>query len=171
MSEVNLTHWAAQWAGVNWFSQVGTYPGGAGRQAIQSLLAWDAEHVGAQVDARHAEIAVHMDWLPTGYDQDDPFLGGLLTQKLKGAGSTNQTQVMDACKQAMRALRQLDASGLVSGPHDYSQAARGAALYAVRMAAIETVLSMPGIWSQLLSLYLMGYWPCGRLPNGDVVVY
>jgi hypothetical protein len=56
------------------------------------------------------------------------------------------------------------------GPVDFSNAARGAAVYAMRMAASEIVTEREGFWTALVPLYAEGFWPYGRLSSGDVAV-
>ncbi len=78
---------------------------------------------------------------------------------------------MAACKMAMKSLHNIDSAGLKSGPNDFTEAAKGAALYCIRMSAIEVVLGKPGFWSELFHHYADGFWPCGILNNGVIVIY
>lgn len=138
---------------------------------ISGLAAWDSPVFPASTDTRHAEIAADMDWLPTNLDQDDPFNGNLLLDALQDAGAQTQALVMDVYKQTMKSLRTMNTSKLISGANDFSEAARGSALYCSRMAAIEAAIGKPAIWCTLLEIYVAGHWPCGRLPDGDIVIY
>ncbi|MCW3060407.1 MAG: hypothetical protein JWQ02_2228 [Capsulimonas sp.] len=56
------------------------------------------------------------------------------------------------------------------GPDDLTNAARGAAAFAMRRAAIEIMLDTPGFWCSLAPYYFQGNWPAGTLPGGRVVV-
>jgi len=156
---------------IKWFSNVGAFPGRAGMQPISDLSAWSELIFAAGIDTRHAIIAADMDWLPTDRSQDDPFNGRVLFDALQEAEAQTQALVKDLYRQTTKSLRTMDSSKLTSGAHDFSEAARGGALYCSRMAAIETAIGKPARWLDLLEIYGAGHWPCGRLPNGDIVVY
>jgi len=83
-------------------------------------------------------------------------------------------QSRDVYKNALTTLRKFQgAPALKAGPHDFTEAARGAALFAVRRAAFEILLAEPSerrFWCRLISVYQVGHWPCGILPNKQVVV-
>jgi hypothetical protein len=78
---------------------------------------------------------------------------------------------MEAYKLAMKSLREFEKERLKSGPNDFSEVAKGAALYCVRMAAMESLTDKPGFWTELMYFYSEGYWPCGLLGDGALVVY
>lgn len=158
-------------ASAKWFSQVGLFPAREGMQPIRNLAAWDRDTFAADTDAYHAGIAAQMDWLPTTRDQVDPFYGETLRSALVQAGPEAREKVMEVSKQVMKSLRAMENSKLTSGPNDFSEAAIGGAIYCSRMAAMEAVIGNPAVWNDLLELYSSGFWPCGRLPSGDIVVY
>ncbi|QWP78950.1 hypothetical protein J5226_11410 [Lysobacter sp. K5869] len=168
---MNIEEIALKISAIRWFSNSGSFPGKAGMQPIGDLAAWDSSVFAAGIDTRHAKIAADMDWLPTNRDQDDPFNGNLLLDALRDADPQIQSLVMDIYKQTMESLRVMKASKLTSGANDFSEAARGSALYCSRMATIEAATGKPATWCDLLEIYSAGYWPCGLLPNGDIVVY
>lgn len=168
---MNINEMISEIKKAKWFSEVGSYPGGGGKRPIRSLAAWDSNVFAEGIDAHHAEIAAQMDWLPTTRDQSDPFHGESLRNELQEAGPEAKAKVMEAYKQAMKSLGTVEASKLASGQNNFSEAATGAALYCSRMAAMEVVTGKPAIWCDLFEVYCAGYWPCGILPSGDVVVY
>lgn len=156
---------------IKWFSASGNFHEVVGRKPIRNLAAWDNDVFSKSIDAYHADIAAKMDWLPTSKDQVDPFNEDQLRNRLKEKGGEASGKVLEFCKIAMKSLRNVDRSKFISGPHDYSEAAIGGALYCSRMAVIEVVLEQPAIWNEIFDLYYVGYWPCGLLPGGDIVVY
>lgn len=155
----------------NWFALIGSYQAWQGKLSISHLHAWDSEVFDTTIDSEHVHIAKNMDWLPTSRDQDDPIYGAYLIQELKCIEPEARAKVMDVYKMAMRSLRNVHNVRLVSGPNNFTNAAIGAALYCSKMAAIEAVICKQGEWCDLLRFYSDGYWPCGRMPNGDIVVY
>lgn len=155
----------------NWFSSLGLYPAQQGKVRINDLHAWDSNAFSASVDPEHARISEMMDWLPTTKDQEDPIYGTFLLDEFKKVTPESRLQVMDLYKEALKSLRHVSREKLVSGSNDFTEAAIGAALYCSRMAAIEVAIGKQEIWCHLLGLYGEGHWPCGRMPNGDIVVY
>lgn len=123
-------------------------------------------------DAKLEEIADQMDWLPSSREQEDPIHGESLEERSKQLGKTEEyfSQSLDIYKTAMASLRKFDGhAALKVGPHDFTEAARGAALFASRRAAYEILLADGDFWCSVMSLYGEGHWPCGILPNGVVV--
>ncbi|NHZ45053.1 hypothetical protein [Massilia aquatica] len=94
-----------------------------------------------------------------------------MTEFLEKNGIQFKPVILDVCKQAWASLRFAESMKLRSGPNDFTQAAIGAALYRVRMAALEVMADKAGFWCTLLRLYRHGYWPCGVLPDKTIVVY
>lgn len=158
-------------AEANWFSAVGTFRDKKGMQSITSLAAWDSDIFSENLNARDTRIAAQMDWLPSSKNQIDPFYGDLLIEKWNEVKPDFEDKVMEIYKKTLYSLRAADISKLISGPHNYFEVAKGSALYCSRMAAIEIAIDHPSIWNELIDLYIEGYWPCGLLPNGDIVVY
>lgn len=127
----------------------------------------------AEGDDELGRIADQMAWLPSSRDQDDPIGGRTLEHQVEAFGRTQEAAalVLEVYKTVLAALRPFAGHpALQVGPHDFTEAARGAALYAVRRAAYEAVLDKPGFWSRMIELYRAGHWPCGILPDGRVVV-
>ncbi|SJN58283.1 hypothetical protein VR7878_02755 [Vibrio ruber DSM 16370] len=156
---------------MNWFSNVGQFSRvDESKISLPNFSAWDSATFSPDLDEKLASIAANMDWLPTTRDQIDPVNGNKLKNELKNIPNGKE-MVMDAYKLAMKSLRNFDKSKFKSGSNDFSEAAKGSALYCVRMAAIESLICQPGFWSELLDLYSDGYWPCGVLHNKIIVVY
>lgn len=155
---------------INWFSKVGQFDGDERKTAIPSLAAWDSVEFSPELDKSIIRIVSNMDWLPTTRDQENPINGDALRKSLSSV-KDGKKLVMDAYKLAMRSLREFDKEKFKSGSNDFSEAAKGAALYCVRMAAMEALISKPGFWTELFDSYSEGYWPCGILNDGTVVIY
>jgi len=158
-------------ARAEWFSRLGEDVRGPGLIHIRNLEAWRSDD--AVTDAVSDSIADAMAWLPSALDQEDPFNGSALTQELRRVGREAEARdaTLSAHKAVLVSLRKAVLSPLLQvGPHDFTGAAKGAAAYAVRRAAMEAVLDREGKWTELVRLYENGHWPLGKLPNGDVVV-
>jgi hypothetical protein len=155
---------------VNWFSKVGEFEEKQGMISIPNLEAWDSSEFRPGLDKKLAKIAAEMDWLPTTRDQIDPIYGDKLKLGLRAIPEGSK-QVLMAYKLAMSSLRNIDKRSFISGPNDFTEAAKGAALYAVRMAAIESLMDKPGFWTDIFNCYSKGYWPCGLINSRIVVVY
>ena len=155
---------------INWFSKVGQFDGGERKIAIPDLTAWDSPEFSPNLDKNIAYIASNMDWLPTTRDQDDLINGDALKKALHSVPD-GKNLVMSAYKLALKSLREFDKEKFKSGPNDFSEAAKGAALYCVRMTAMESLIGKPGFWSELFNFYSEGYWPCGMLDDGVLVIY
>lgn len=153
-----------------WFTALGTFQQQQGRLPIRHLSAWNENVFNPSIDAYHSDIASTMDWLPSSMDQADPFYTDQLILELQQQGAELRSQVMSIYKVAMSGLRHTDHPLLHTNKHHFIEAAKGAALYCVRMAAIEAACDRPGIWSELLHLYVAGHWPCGVLPNDEITV-
>ncbi|MGY0218748.1 hypothetical protein ACWJJH_15385 [Endozoicomonadaceae bacterium StTr2] len=155
---------------INWFSNIGQFDSDESKIAIPNLKAWDSSEFPSDLDKNVARIAASMDWLPSSKDQADPINVDALKIALQ-AVPDGKKLVLDAYKLAMKSLREFDKERLQSGPNDFSEAAKGAALYCVRMAAMESLTDKSGFWTDLIDSYAEGYWPCGLLSDGTVVVY
>jgi hypothetical protein len=154
-----------------WFSRLGEADIQDGFVRIPSLEAWAD---GPVQDVALKQIANEMEWLPSSNDQDDPIHGSSLEQLAKASGKKQEisTQVLEIYKMTLAALRSFDGHPcLIVGPHDFTGAARGAALFAARRAAYEVVLREPSFWCRMINVYHGGHWPCGLLPNNQVVVF
>jgi hypothetical protein len=104
-------------------------------------------------------------WLPTSREQLDPIHGDSLTK--------HREVELAAAKLVLPALRHLpeSVSALTDGPHDYTNAAKGGAQFAARMAAREIGNGQAGTWCLIIELFSRGWWPCGLTTTGDLVVY
>ncbi|WP_406700724.1 hypothetical protein V5E97_18190 [Singulisphaera sp. Ch08] len=118
-------------------------------------------------------IADQMDWLPSSREQDDPIHRPSLEERAEQLGMRKEIsrKSLDIYRVAVSALGRFKGHpALKVGPHDFTEAARGAALFAVRQATYEILVNEPGFWCRLMEVYHAGHWPCGILPGGKVVV-
>jgi hypothetical protein len=109
--------------------------------------------------------------LPSSRDEPDPVHDRRLIELLERSEVQDRALVMEVYKQALQSLRSIRSPDLRSGRNDFTEAARGAALFCVRMATIEVVAEKPGFWVGALNLYAKGHWPCGLMPGRELVVY
>src|SRR5687768_14018117 len=66
----------------------------------------------------------------------------------------------------MGSLRSFEGHPLLkAGLNDSTEAARGAALFAFRKAAYESLLERPGFWCRAVRIYQAGHWPMGLMPD------
>lgn len=146
-----------------WFKNVGTFVGDAETCAIQNLEPWGDTQI-------EDEIAEAMSWLPSSLTETDPFHDWA---RLKN------TPEYEGCPEAAKQLYQatlLSLRRMFDSPlfhvdsSNFSGAAKGAALFAFRSAALECKLSRPGPWIRIVKIYNAGYWPCGTLPDKRIVV-
>lgn len=114
-------------------------------------------------------------WLPTTHDQADPIHGASLIKIADERGIKEQRRQteMKMAKLCTASLRPVPEKHprLIDGPHNLTPAAKGAAVFATRMAAREIVTDNQGTWCCILQYYSLGHWPCGRYPAGRLVVY
>ena len=155
---------------INWFTFVGNYKSEGNKIAIHSLEAWDSAIFPSDMDDKLTRCASLMNWLPTSWEEVDPIYGHALLDSAHIVPD-NKKLVMAAYKKAMKSLREFNKTQFKSGRNDFSLAAKGAALYCVKMTAIESLAGKPGLWTEIFKLYIDGYWPCGLMPNGELVVY
>jgi hypothetical protein len=137
---------------------------------ISNLAPWANQ---SNTDPMLDPIADEMSWLPSTRDQLDPIHGETLERRVEENGKKVEFAplILDLQKTAIISLRSfVGHPALQIGPHDFTEAARGAALYAVRRAAYEALLGEPGSWCRLMRVYDAGHWPCGILDDGRVVV-
>lgn len=153
-----------------WFINLGRFQGRKGFVALKSLKAWD------QTDqSRHEDFAMEdaMQWLPSSRDEHDPIYQNSLKELLlqKNKQEEGRRTGVEIYKQVLSSLRNAVKHPLLFvGPHDFTEAAKGAALYAFRSASLEILAERQGFWCSLIPLYCEGYWPCGLLPSGEIVV-
>lgn len=153
-----------------WFSKLGEPDVGSEYVRIPMLAPWANQQTG---DVALEQIADQMDWLPSSREQDDPIHGRFLEQRSEALDKKQEfsQKSLEVYKTTLTALRRFDGHPTLKvGPHDFTEAARGAALFAVRRAAYEILLGEPGFWCRLMKVYHAGHWPCGILPNKQVVV-
>ena len=103
-------------------------------------------------------------WLPTTRDQKDPF-------DSSGNSLMNSKIVKLVYKKTLISLRKIDASNykLIDGPHNYTEAFKGAALYTFRKAVLELSQNEKGPWYNISRHYLNGYWPYGLTSKGKIL--
>jgi hypothetical protein len=152
-----------------WFSALGMYVPQTGQKALRSLVAWDNDVFLPDVAKADARIAEEMIWLPSSRDETDPIHGTSLQQT--GRTEAQQEELALTYSLALRSLRGVSDKLICSGPHDFTQAAVGSALYCVRMSVFEMQNGCEGFWLDALLIYQKGNWPCGRLPDGELIVY
>jgi hypothetical protein len=119
------------------------------------------------------EIADEMIWLPSSRNQDDPIHGMSIEDRCEqlGKGKEYSRRSLELYKKASNSLRSFEGHpALQAGPHNFTEAARGAALFAARRAAYEILLNHGGFWCSAMQVYKRGHWPCGLLADGIVVV-
>jgi hypothetical protein len=153
-----------------WFGRLGEAIADRGLVQINSLEAWRSDDRVA--DDQSERIAEAMTWLPSSLDGEDPFNGTPLLDELKAAGREREAReaVTAVQKAVLPSLRRRTSPLLMVPPHDFTNAAKGAAAYAARQAALESLVGRRGQWTELLGLYQRGHWPCGILPSGKIVV-
>jgi hypothetical protein len=138
--------------------------------ALSSLAPWGDDVNSSEEDER---IADEMSWLPTTRDQKDPFYPKRVNsesakpENLEAAKSYG----MDVCKAILAKLSEVDLLLLKAGANNFEEAAKGAAAYAFRNAAIEVALGIDGKWLEIAEIYLKGNWPCGITKKGKVVIF
>jgi hypothetical protein len=153
-----------------WFSKLGEPDVASEYVRIPTLAPWTNQQTG---DEALEQIGDQMVWLPSSWEQDDPIHGRSLEERSETLGKKQgfSQQSLAIYKTTLTALRKFDGHpALKMGPHDFTEAARGAALFAVRRAAYEVLLGEPGFWCRLMKVYRAGHWPCGILPTKQVVV-
>jgi hypothetical protein len=165
-----------------WFSNLGHAVPLAGIIAVTDVEQWKAYsygHARAEFGLPEQEDALDvfpfrdMEWLPTTQEQADPIHGSHLTTLAREQGSEEEFRAarLDVFRLAQRSLREVPTSPLLKLEHaDYSEAARGAALFACRMAASEVVVKQSGFWCAVIPLYHQGHWVMGITPGRDLVV-
>lgn len=116
------------------------------------------------------------EWLPTSRDQPDPIHGRSLVDLSErgGQAEARRKAELSIARATLVSLRSVPDShpDLADGPDNLTLAAKGGALYAVRMAAREIVAGRPGFWCGVVREYEQGFWPCGIFDDGQrLVVY
>jgi len=156
-------HHAADTA--QWFKNMGTFTGDECLVPLRNLEAW-----GSGGTASDEEVADTMTWLPTSSDGEDPFHDWVPFKKTPHAADC-----IDAAKLVYKltliSLRNMAKNELLFvSEHNFTQPARGAALFAFYSAALEITFAQLGPWIQIVKLYNAGHWPCGILPDKRIVV-
>ena len=142
---------------IQWFTQLGRFQATARTLAISSV-----------------DVAGEWDWLPTSHTQPDPIHGDALIRLAEetACGAQRCTEELAVAKLASVSLQTVPCPHpqLVRGASDYTQAARGSGVFAVRMAARELVVERVGFWCGIIAYYEQGHWPCGVTEDRKVVV-
>lgn len=146
-----------------WFSRLGRFEATPGFVRLGSLVAW-AEPSERATDLELA-LAEAMEWLPTSPDEPDP-----LVATAPALDQAQRAAVLEVERTTLTAMRDAGHPLLAVGPHDFSRAAMAGGRYAIRRFARELCLAEPGPWTPIARLFLAGHWPCGRLPDGEIVV-
>lgn len=162
---------------VNWFSKLGApirhSPDGLRIEQIPNLSDWATVTGILGTDPVPRLVERGMEWLPTQRDAKDPVHGELLEERSRQLGKAKEhaRSCLEIYKIALSSLRNFQGDPLLKvGPHNFAESARGAALFAARRAAHETLLSDCGFWCSVMSIYGQGHWPLGMLPDGEIVV-
>lgn len=154
-----------------WFEHLGEPLANEGIVQIPTLAPWAS----LPTDNDELErVADQMEWLPSSRDQDDPIHGTSMEERSAQRGKKDEysRRSLEIYNRALVSLRGFDGhSALRIGPHDFTEAARGAAIFASRRAVYEILLSECGFWCSVMNFYGQGHWPCGILPNEVVVVF
>ncbi|KAB8044941.1 hypothetical protein [Janthinobacterium aquaticum] len=141
--------------GARWFSAVGTYTAQPGQLAVSDLQNFKG----------------NINWLPTSRDQPDPIHGDALQALLKQGEPAIQAEVLKNYRLTLQSLRTVPDGTLRFVATDFTEAAKGAALYCVRMATLEMRAGCAGFWVGALEIYRQGNWPCALLADGTLLVY
>ncbi len=154
---------------ISWFSNVGGFNAIGGQISIPSLEAWGGG-ANSQIAVGMSHVIDSMEWLPTSNDQEDPIFGNMLKNSFPSVVGGKELN-MAAYKLALKSLRGAEYSSFKAGVNDFSEAAKGGALYCVRMTVMEILLSKEAFWTELFKLYCAGHWPCGIMRDGRLVVF
>ena len=154
-----------------WFRHLGEpMVTGDGFVQIPNLAPWAIIRAGNE---KLQEVADQMEWLPSSRDCDDPIRGRSLEERSEQLGKKSEFSQasMDVYKEALASLRSFEGHpALKIGPHDFTEAARGAALFASRRTAYEILLGDCGFWCLVMNVYKQGHSPCGILLTSKLVV-
>jgi hypothetical protein len=114
------------------------------------------------------------EWLPTSRDQVDPIHGNRMkVRATELIGDSERRKIeMSVVQAAIKAMQNSPANlaALISGPDNYIESAKAAAVFATRMASREIILSEPGFWCNVIHEYSKGFWPCGVNEKGELIV-
>lgn len=154
----------------NWFENLGL-PSSHLVVQIDSLAPW--ANLKTEDDSLKA-VLDQMRWLPSSKDETDPVNGNAHEELVVALGKKKEYVELNLSfyKAALQSLGAVqDCPKLIVGPHDFIEAAKGAALYATRRACLEIFLGCPGFWCELMKIYADGHWPCGILSDNRIVVF
>lgn len=162
----------------NWFSRLGelvdTNSIEIPIEELRSLEEWKSV-TGIVANEPMPEIVKRgMEWLPTQRDMYDPVHGKAMEARSEQLGKKTDFSCLSLGirKKALVSLRGFEGHpALQVGPHNFTEAARGAVVFAAGRAAYEILLDDCGYWCSIMHLYHQGHWPCGILPDKTVVVY
>lgn len=104
------------------------------------------------------------EWLPTSLTQEDPFY----------KNHDDSKELIDlriiVNKAVMNATRGLPKDKFISGPHDFSLAARNGICFAFRQYVTEKYLSLGNRWEVIVRIYYAGHWPVGFAKDKLIVI-
>ena len=146
----------------DWFTSLGTCP--------------EAENIFVISTLQELRVSPEAwDWLPTDNGMSDPVHMPSLADiaKQQGVYSDYLRLTTEYYKLTLVSLRKMDENNPLFrvGPVNNAPAARGGALYALRMAVGEIVLGRQGFWCSLLSYYFNGCRPCGLTESRKLVIF
>jgi hypothetical protein len=114
-----------------------------------------------------------MEWLPTSQSAEDPFHACRLADRIVAEGKSDvlKNWRLELCKTALAGLREMEPTPwLKVGATSFTEPAKQALLFAIRMAAAEVIAEESGIWCACCDLYASGHWPMGILATGEIAV-
>lgn len=104
------------------------------------------------------------EWLPTSPTQDDPFY------KIQGGSKELIELRIKINKAVMNATKGLSKDKFISGPQDFSLAARNGICFAFRQYVTEQYLCIGDKWSTIVDIYYDGHWPVGFTKEKLIVI-
>lgn len=106
------------------------------------------------------------EWLPTTNTQQNPF-----SIEAEPTIKSN-TFCLEAYKVTLSSLRKVGNSHpiLIYGPHNYTKAFKGSALFCIRCFTLDFVCNRASKWSEIYQLYKHGFWPCGIDCNNQIII-
>ncbi|MDU8432521.1 hypothetical protein RYA99_25090 [Pseudomonas syringae pv. actinidifoliorum] len=105
-----------------------------------------------------------VEWLPTSPTQDDPFY------KLPKPPKELIELRLKLNKSVMAATRNLEREIFLSGPNDFSVAARNGICFAFRQYVSECYYNLGDQWKEIVEIYYKGHWPVGFTKDKLIVI-
>ena len=170
----------------HWFEKLGQFPAKRGRfVGIPDLTIWGAAQTvellpSAEVKIPHDDAFIErfgpMAWLDVLEEADDEASRELLARKQKrGMSKAAFKKIRRVAEASLKSAKEahlliVTDEYLAPGSHRFLPAARQSALYAIERCAEEINSGDEGVWCEIVTLLLEGFWPLGILPSGEIVV-